>query len=85
MELPKCSADKRTPQSIVFVKDECKANFPEIWRRHFKNLFILMTGDEAFFQGNEKPRERGFSLSLDPKVGFEATTLRLTVACSIIR
>ena len=76
----------REPCNIsFFVKDECKANFSEIWRWHFKDLFILITGDEAFLQSDEKPRERGFSLSLDPKVGFEATTLRLTVACSIIR
>lgn len=39
----------REPRSLsFFVKDECKADFPEIWNRHFKGSFILMTGDEAF-------------------------------------
>jgi predicted AlkP superfamily pyrophosphatase or phosphodiesterase len=52
----------REPRSLsFFVKDECKAIFPEIWIKYFKDSFIFMTGDEAFentYFGSGRPHKR---------------------------
>jgi hypothetical protein len=56
----------REPRNLsLFVREECKAVFPERWNAHFGDDFRLMTGDEAFSrrvfgEGAPHPRARAF-------------------------
>ena len=56
----------REPRSLsFFIKDEYKAEFPAIWKKHFEDSFLFMSGEEAFESayfgaGTPHPRARGF-------------------------
>lgn len=42
----------REPRSLsFFVKDDKRTVFPSLWKKHFDESFIFMTGDEAYESG----------------------------------
>ena len=55
----------REPRSLsLFVKEENKKDFPKIWKKHFNESFIFMTGDEAYaskYFGAGTPHKRARS------------------------